>query len=193
MARRRRGAVSNEEVLAQARALFVERGYAVPTQQIAAAVGLTWGAIALRFASKRALFDAAMAAPALEPGDAACEQAGLPELLQRLRAHLVERWPRQLQRRLAAPAASAADDAQGLLPRLAAAFEAQARRGAIRSDMSPSALARVVLALVTGDVALRFVARQPAGAADPAFIDDLLRLLAHGVNAVGERGPDHAG
>ena len=44
--------------------------------------------------------------------------------------------------------------------------------------MSPVALARAVLALLTGDVAQRFVARERTLSAEPAFIDDVIRLLS---------------
>ena len=65
----RRSGLTNDQIVARARAVFVERGYAARTQQIAAAVGLTWGAIALRFGTKQALFTQAMPAdPALIDG-----------------------------------------------------------------------------------------------------------------------------
>jgi len=160
--------LSDEEILARARSVFVERGYAARTKQISAAVGLTWGAIALRFGSKRALFAQAMAGPVRGPAELACEQEGradLPGLLERLRTHLWQRWPLRLQVRLAATAAGPDDEPEGLVHRLAAALEA---------------LARVVLALLTGDVAQRFVARERTLTADPAFIDGVVRLLSAG-------------
>jgi AcrR family transcriptional regulator len=173
----RQPVLSDEDILARARLVFVERGYAARTQQIAAAVGLTWGAIALRFGSKRALFTQAMAGPA-EP---ACEQEGRADLrgqLVRLRAHLWQHWPLRLQVRLAATAAGPGEEPEGLVDRVTAALEAHARHGSIRGDMSAEALARVVLALLIGDVAQRFVARERTLTADPAFIDGLLRLLS---------------
>jgi AcrR family transcriptional regulator len=175
--------LSDEEILARARSVFVERGYAARTKQISAAVGLTWGAIALRFGSKRALFAQAMAGPVRGPAELACEQEGradLPGLLERLRTHLWQRWPLRLQVRLAATAAGPDDEPEGLVHRLAAALEALARKGLIRCDVSAEALARVVLALLTGDVAQRFVARERTLTADPAFIDGVVRLLSAG-------------
>jgi AcrR family transcriptional regulator len=59
----RRPFLSDEEILTRARSVFVERGYAASTRQIVAAVGLTWGAIAVRFGSNRGLFTHAMAGP----------------------------------------------------------------------------------------------------------------------------------
>jgi hypothetical protein len=53
-----------------------------------------------------------------------------------------------------------------------------ARRGSVRSDVSPSALAQMVLPLVTGDVAQRFVARERTLTESPAFIDAMIRLLS---------------
>jgi AcrR family transcriptional regulator len=192
----RTSTLSDEEIVARARAVFVEHGYAARTRQIAAAVGLTWGAIALRFQTKQALFQAAMTGPALQPDNTGCEQAAnakLPDLLQRLRTHLRERWPLRLQCRLASPAAGIEEDEEGLLPMLAALFETHARRGSIRSDMSPTALARVVLALMTGDVVQCFVARRPSGATDRTFVDEVVRLLSGTVNEACEPELDYAG
>lgn len=176
----RRSNLTDVEIVTRARSVFVDRGYAARTKQIAAAVGLTWGAIAPRFGGKRALFTQAMAGPMRRPDEPACElesRADLPGLLERLRTHLWEQWPLRLQVRLAATAAGT-DEPEGLMHRLAAALEMHARNGSIRSDMSAEALARVVLALLTGDVAQRFVARERTLTADPAFIDRVVRLLS---------------
>ena len=171
--------LSDEEIAARARAVFVERGFGARTKQIAAAVGLTWGAIALRFGSKRSLFTRVMAEPVYPSGRADCERKGwadLPSLLDRLRDHLWECWPLRLQVRLAAQASNEEPDA--LEQELAEVLEAHARRGSVRSDISPRALAQMVLALVTGDVAQRFVARERTLTKSPALIDTMVRLLA---------------
>ncbi len=177
----RRLFLTNDEILARARPVFVERGYAARTRQISAAVGLTWGAIALRFGSKQALFNRAMTAPVHEPEAPASGPANAENLrclLERLRTRLWERWPLRLQLRLAAT--TSVDDGERERPehQLAAALEVHARRGSIRSDLGPEASARAVLRLLTGDVAQRFVARERAPAAHPAFIDDVVRLLS---------------
>jgi AcrR family transcriptional regulator len=175
--------LGNEEVLRRARSVFVERGYGARTKQIAQAVGLTWGAIALRFGSKWQLFQAAMAAPVFEPGDSGCEPAGadLPGLLARLHTHLWERWPQHLQVRLASRSPEPEGAGDGLADWLAAALQAHARSGAVRCDMPAKALAQVVLALMVGDVAQRFMARETTLAGDGAFIDRVACLLAgHG-------------
>lgn len=176
--------LSNEEVLRRARAVFVEWGYGARTQQIAVAVGLTWGAIALRFGSKWQLFREAMAGPVFEPGAAGSEPPlgeDLPGLLERLRAHLWERWPLRLQYRLATRSPDSEGESDGLPDWLAATLEAHARSGTVRSDMPAKALAQVVLSLLVGDVAQRFIAREPALARDRAFIDRVVCLLAgHG-------------
>jgi len=179
----RRGVLTDEEVLARARLVFVERGYAARTKQIAAAVGLTWGAIALRFGSKRALFTQAMGGPVCSPGDLNREQAGgedLPGLLEELRSRLWERWPLRLQYCLATATATADQDHEpdALLDWLATALQAQARRGSLRSDMSAKALAEVVLALLIGDVAQRFVGHERTLTSAPTFIDGIVRLLS---------------
>jgi hypothetical protein len=53
---------------------------------------------------------------------------------------------------------------------------AHARHSSAR--FSPSALAQMVLPLVTGDVAQRFVARERTLTESPAFIDAMIRLLS---------------
>jgi predicted secreted protein len=113
--------------------------------------------------------------------DVACEhaaEADLPVLLDRLRAHLWQRWPQRLQVRVAAMAAGTDDPQDGLVQRLTAALEAQARAGTVRADVAADALARVVLALLTGDVVQRFVAREAELAADPAFLAEVVRLVS---------------
>lgn len=173
--------LTDQEILTRARAFFVEHGYAARTKQIAAAVGLTWGAIAPRFGGKQALFTQAMAEPARVPDELpreALDGADLPAMLARLRTHLWERWPQRLQYRLAATAAGPDGEPEALVRRLAATLEAHAHAGSIRSDMSAEALARVVLALLTGEVAQRFVARERTLPTDPAVIDGVIRLLS---------------
>jgi AcrR family transcriptional regulator len=173
--------LTDEEVLSRARVVFVERGYgAARTKQIAAAVGLTWGAIALRFGDKRALFQRAMGGPLCSAGELECEHAGsadLASLLQRVRARLWERWPLRLQYCLATPATQQTREPDPLLHGLAAALEAHARRGSLRADLSAKALAQLALALLIGDVVQRFAARETTLKADPAFIDGVVRLL----------------
>lgn len=182
----RRSQLTDDEIVARARPVFIERGFAARTQQIAAAVGLTWGAIALRFGTKRALFERTLAAPVHGDEEGDCPQAGggdkadaadLPGQLERLRAHLGERWPQRLQFRLASSTADTRDETQWIAQRVAARLQAHARRGAIRNDIGTDALAQLLIALLTGDVAQRFAAREPAQASDPAFMDGVLRLL----------------
>ncbi|HJV60683.1 MAG TPA: helix-turn-helix domain-containing protein [Albitalea sp.] len=172
--------LSDDEIVARARPVFVDRGYAAHTRQIAAAVGLSWGAIALRFGTKRALFDHAMAGPSQAPDAAGCENAegDLPWLLQRLRAHVWECWPLRLQVRLAPAAWTPAEQTDVLAQRVAAVLATQAARGVVRSDVSSDSLAQMVLALVTGDVARRFVAHEHLLQDDLSFIDGVVCLLS---------------
>lgn len=175
----RRALLNDDEIVARARTVFVDRGYAARTQQIAAAVGLTWGAIALRFGNKDALFARAMAGPD-EPACPAGDGPDLPGLLERLRAYLWERWPRRLQLRLAPGAARTArpaDEVDGLVRWLASAMGAYAQQGSIRSDIEPETLARVVVALFIGDAARGFVAGERAPKAGRALSDSVLHLL----------------
>jgi len=183
--------LSDEEILRRARPVFVERGYAVRTREVAAAVGLSWPALVLRFGGKQALFRRAIADPVRGPFEVSSIAAGtdLHEILERLRSRLSEQWPMQLQCRLATgPAEGHSSDA--LTDWLSARLATQAGRGAVRSDLPAGALAQMVEALLVGDVAQRFVRGEDMQARDPTFIDRLMQLLQPGVpNHATEREP----
>jgi AcrR family transcriptional regulator len=170
----RTATLSDEEILRRARAVFALRGYAARTCEVAAAVGLTWGAIIRRFQDKRSLFDLAMA----PPFEAApqLQDDGLSVLLEQLHDHLRRQWPLQLHRRLAAVAN--VDVRSGLRYDLARAIFAHAGQGEVRNDLNPAVLAGLVLDLLTGDIAQRFVDGHLETAPDPLFIGRLLRLLS---------------
>lgn len=173
--------LTDDEILRRARRVFVEWGYAARTRQIAAAVGMTWGAIVLRFRDKRDLFTQAMAAPQADACDAEWRQAGdvdLHDLLTRVRSHLSRQWPLRLQVRLAMPVDDPDAETARLVDRLAGALEAHARRGAVRSDVGPRELAQIVVTLLVGDVARRFVARETIAADDGAFVERVTSLLS---------------
>jgi AcrR family transcriptional regulator len=178
----RRAVFSDEEIMDRARAVFLERGYAAArTKQIASAVGLTWGAIALRFGDKRSLFQRAMAGPehgAVEPGCGHGRGADLEGLLAWARALLWERWPLRLQYRLGTMTAGPDDELEGFVHGLSTHLEPHARDGTLRSDLGIEMLARLAVALLTGDVAQRFIARERTLAADPALIDGVVSLLS---------------
>jgi AcrR family transcriptional regulator len=178
----RRSVFTDQEILDRARSVFLERGYAARTKQIASAVGLTWGAIALRFGDKRSLFERAMAGPDRGTGEPRCgqERSGtdLEGLLARVRTLLWARWPLRLQYRLATLTAGRDDELERLVHGVAADLRPHARDGTLRSDLGIEMLARLAVALLTGDVAQRFVARERSLAADPALIDGVVRLLS---------------
>jgi AcrR family transcriptional regulator len=173
--------LTDEEILARARAVFADKGLAAPTTQIAAAVGLTWGAIAFRFGRKRWLFARAMSAAPDSPADAAAAidaPAPLACVLRRLRARLAEQWPLRLQCRLAAAGTDHDDGADASLDELRTALASSAAQAGIRCDIDVETLARLVLALLVGEASQRFVARTPASGDDAAFIAGVLQLLA---------------
>jgi len=58
--------ISDEDLLAVARQVFVEKGFAVPAKLIARRAGLSEGVLFQRFATKRELFFAAMLLPAVD-------------------------------------------------------------------------------------------------------------------------------
>jgi AcrR family transcriptional regulator len=175
----RRLTLSEDEVLRRARRVFVEQGYAAGTREIAAAVGLTWGALVLRFGEKRKLFRRAMLDPLPGAGAAGWNGAvaDLAVLLEQTRVELWEQWPRRLQYRLAERTAVPDEDWLALAERLALTLQAQASRGAVRFDIGSHELAQLVLDLLVGDVARRFVRAEPELRADPALIERVLRLL----------------
>jgi len=180
MARHR--VLSDEEILRRARPVFVERGYAVRTRELAAAVGLSWPALVLRFGGKQALFTRAIFDPVRRPFEADPVAAGtdLREMLERRRSELSEQWPMQLQCRLAmGPAEDHSSDA--LTDWLTSALATHAGRGAVRSDLPAIALAQMVGALLVGDVAQRFVRGKNTPTCDPTFIDRLMQLVQPGV------------
>jgi len=178
----RRPIFTDEEILDRARSVFLERGYAARTKQIASAVGLTWGAIALRFGNKQSLFQRAMVGPDRGTGEPGCRQArggtDLESLLARVRTLLWERWPLRLQYRLGTMTAGPDDELEGFVHGLAAELRPHARDGTLRSDLGIEMLARLAVALLTGDVAQRFITRERTLAADPALIDGVVRLLS---------------
>lgn len=170
--------LSDEEIIRRARAIFVERGYRACTRDVAAAVGLSWPALVLRFGGKWELFRRAMVEPIRAPAAFAFPAQGteLREQLEQLHALLLEQWPMRLQYRLAASSAEH-DDTDRLLDGLGAVLQAQARRGAIRSDMPAPSLARLVLALLVGAVAQRFMRCGAAGGEDRTLVDEVVHLL----------------
>jgi AcrR family transcriptional regulator len=177
----RRRIFTDEEILDRVRSVFLERGYPARTKQIASAVGLTWGAIALRFGDKRSLFQRAMAGRQHDrDAGPAAGASDLRGLLVRLRAELWARWPLRLQYRLATMAAGGDDEIDALLHGLVADLQPHARNGALRRDLGVEMLARLAVALLTGDVAQRFIARERSLPVDPALIHGVVLLLSAG-------------
>ena len=177
----RRPVFTDQEILDRSRAVFLERGYTARTRQLASGVGLTWGAIALRFGDKRSLFLRAMAGPDRgtdEPGCGLGVRTDLEGLLAGVRTVLWERWPLRLQYRLATMTPGRDEELDGLAQDLAGRLDRHARDGTLRSDLGVEMLARLAIALLTGDVAQRFVARERNFAVDPVLIRGVVRLLS---------------
>ena len=178
----RRPVFTDQEILDRSRSVFLERGYTARTRQLASAVGLTWGAIALRFGDKRSLFLRAMAGPDRGTDEPGCGQGvrkdNLEGLLAGVRTVLWERWPLRLQYRLATMTAGRDEELDRLAQDLAGRLHRHARDGTLRSDLGVEMLARLAIALLTGDVAQRFVARERTFAADPVLVRGVVRLLA---------------
>ena len=163
--------ISNEDILQRARPVFVARGIHAKTRDVAAAVGLTWGALALRFGSKRALFELAMAQRP-EPESAAAHD--LDTMLRRLGSEIEQRWPMYLQLRLS----SAAGQPDIHIPWLPVALQALADCGQIRAELPMQHLAALLLAAFTGAAAERFLAPGRHEPGNDALIEAFLQLLS---------------
>jgi len=172
--------ISDEEILRRARAIFTERGFEVGTKEIAAAVGLTWAAIALRFENKWGLFSAAMARPRFEPmdaGNAPVSAAGLFDLLARLHAYLHAWWPQSLRFCLATRTMDMHAETKNLLTTLTAALDRHARDGLLRSDIEVGVLARMVLLSMIGEATQGFVDEAAECPSDEDYLRAMVRLL----------------
>ena len=169
--------LTDAEILRRARPIFVQRGYAARTKDVATAVGLSWAAVVLRFGGKSGLFSRAIEDPIRSPADwGSIDPTDLRGLLQRLGTMLAERWPLRLQYRLAR-GKPALDDSGQLVTWLSDALATGACRGAVRSDLPPRSLAQLVLTMLVGDVAQRFVGCVETHGPDCPSIDGLIDLL----------------
>ena len=172
--------LTDEDILRRARPVFLMRGLGARTRDVAAAVGLTWGAIALRFGSKRALFEQAMEHRQCfeEPPMDLADVADVRALLRRLRSQLALRWPMYLQLSLSSNTARRGNDrSDGLVRWLASTLRRHADRGEVRADLPPQKLAALLLAAMIGDAAERFVRRQRCDPPDEALVETMLHLL----------------
>lgn len=173
--------LTDQDILRRARPVFLIRGLGARTRDVAAAVGLTWGAIALRFGSKRAMFEQAMEPQAecfQEPPANVADDVDLRALLRRLRSHLALHWPMYLQLNLSSTAARPGNDrSDGLARWLASMLHQHADRGEVRGDLPPQKMAALLLAALIGDAAERFARRQPGDPHDDALVETLLHLL----------------
>jgi AcrR family transcriptional regulator len=175
-----RQTLTDTEILQRARPIFVQRGYAARTKEVAAAIGLSWAAVVLRFGGKWGLFSRAIEDPIRAPADCgSTDPTDLRALLERLGSVLDERWPLRLQFRLAT-GKPAPDDSELLVDRLTAALATGASRGTVRRDLPPRSLAQLVLTMLVGDVAQRFVGCVETHGPDRASIDGLIDLLRPG-------------
>lgn len=173
--------LTDQDILRRARPVFLMRGLGARTRDVAAAVGLTWAAIALRFGSKRALFEQAMEHRSEcfeEPPTDVADDVDLRALLRRLRSQLALHWPMYLQLNLSSTATRRGNDRpDGLVRWLASTLHQHADRGEVRADLPPQKLATLLLAALIGDAAERFVRRQRGDPSDDALVETMLHLL----------------
>lgn len=173
--------LSDSDILCLAHPVFLHRGLDARTRDISAAVGLTWGAIALRFGSKRALFEQAMrhaASPAEDANADSADPTDLPEFLRQLAWRWSQQWPVQLQWHMASTAAqqrlNLADELQ---QSLALVLKQQADRGKVRRDLPAQDLAAMVVSVLTGHAADLFVNGHHNASSLHELLHTLLRLL----------------
>ena len=167
--------LTDQDILRRARPVFLIRGLGATTRDVAAAVGLTWGAIALRFGSKRAMFEQAMEHRSEcfeEPPADVSHDVDLRALLQRLRSQLALHWPMYLQLNLSSTATHRSDDRW-----LASMLHQHADRGEVRADLPPQKVAALLLAALIGDAAERFVRRERGDPPDDTLVETMLHLL----------------
>lgn len=187
--------VSDDEILLQAREVFLEHGYHVSTTLIAEAVGLSAPALFKRFGTKEALFVRAMAArmPAwvaqcLQGPDDRPFREQLMELGQAMQAFYAEMSPRfavlhgsgcldRVFDAFETPPPIAAFRA------LTAWFDAAMRAGKIRPLSDPRNAAELLLAAIANRhftcVLLRHCA--PPFSEDDSFLGDLVDTLWSGL------------
>ena len=94
--------IADKDLLACARAVFMRQGPAAPTRAIAAAAGISEAAVFKRFASKSALYLAAMTPPPVAPDDLIADEiddvrAALIETANRLLAYFRDVIPPVMQ------------------------------------------------------------------------------------------------
>ena len=135
---------------------------------------LTWGALALRFGSKRALFERALAPP--QHTSRAATEDDLAATLRRLRDEIEHRWPKSMQLRLSSTQMRPADSVQ--IKWLAPALQLHADRGQIKPRLPMQDLATLLVATFTGAAAEGLLSRRSNAPADDAMVEMLLRLLS---------------
>ena len=156
------GAATRERILAAAERLFAERGYTgVSMPAIAAAAGITAGAIYKHFESKEQLFftNVRRAVEATPTTTAAEGLAGAPALAAIIAAYTTRRLKRVRQLSVEIHYAAAQDpkvrrllrasidsEIAGIAERLAAAQDA----GAIDASLDPKSTAALVMTLIMG-------------------------------------------
>jgi len=102
--------IRTEQIVETARSLFLEHGFKLSTARIAKAVGISEGSIFKRFATKEALFAAAMGLPSTDFARGWPERAGqgsleaeLLAICHRLVVHFRVVLPRMIMLRRASP------------------------------------------------------------------------------------------
>jgi len=155
--------IKDEEILAAARAVFLEKGIRATTAEVARRAGIAEGSVFNRFPTKAALFQAAMRPDLEEPawGQLLLERAGQGDVVENLVeiGSQVLEFLRQIVPIMMMSWSNPHNDG-GFLPpplrgnnppplvamrRLVAFFDTEIRSGRIRSGSDPELMARVFL------------------------------------------------
>lgn len=193
-------------ILEAARAVFVERGIAATTAEVALRAGVSEGSVFRRFRTKQELFRAAMARGIPEPPWLATlhERVGQGEMraqLERLSLEAIEHlrivvplvmlsWSNPAPNGLPCELAEPNPPPLRVLRQLSAYFEAEMRRGRVRRQ-DPEIVARTFMGATWSYVQMELVFRAQAILPLPAetFVRGLVELLHGGLDP---REPDRS-
>ncbi|MFN7040160.1 MAG: TetR/AcrR family transcriptional regulator [Acidovorax temperans] len=151
------------------------------TRDIAAAVGLTWGAFSLRLGSKRALFEQAMRSgitPAEDAHSDGSDAADLTALLRQLAWCWSQQWPAHLQWHIASTTTQQrTGPADELQQSLTLVLKRHAERGEVRRDLPAYGLAALVLSVLIGHAAAHFMRGHQNTPPPHALVQTVLHLI----------------
>jgi AcrR family transcriptional regulator len=196
--------IRDEEILAAARAVFLEKGFAATTAEVARRAGIAEGSVFNRFPTKAALFQAAMRPTLEEPPwakllGARAGQGDLVENLVEIGVEVLEflrqivpvmmmSWsnPAPHGGFLPAPLAGPNPPPLRAMRRLGAFFAAEVKAGRLRAGTDPELVARVFLGSLQNYVFFEVLLRADDLMPLPAqtYVRGVVELLWNGARPV---------